>query len=917
MNIQKFILTILLVSVFTISKADINLQTTDVTAVPGTDFTIPIIIYGAGEDGTPISSANIVFTFDTTNVKFLQFLNFNPLTPQNQWFFSGNNNTGIVAANWLEPNLGTVAIPEGSTLYQVKFKAKPGACPFSFITYEFTDADYNTVPATADNGSYASLQQVTFKVNMRDQVVSPQGVFLAGSFNGWSTTSTQMTAGDSTIYSATVQLVSDSLYYYRYVNGNNSSGYETVPAECGTMANGAYSRSVINPGGDVALPDMCFSSCVACPPLSIATFQVDMRDQFVGAGGVHLAGSFNGWSTSETPMTLSYSAVYTVNLALLSDSSYTYKFVNGNSTSGYETVPVACGVPYGNDYARSLILPIQDTVLSKVCFSECDTCLPRVNITFRVDMSEQNVSPNGVHIAGTFNNWNPAGTLMSNLGSDIFGVTIPIVPGTDVEYRFVNGNTTGNYEIVPPNCGVPAEGGLFNRFSATPEMDSTLMAVCFSNCSECLTLRSITFKVDMRQEDISPDGIHLAGSFNGFNPSSVSMTNQGNDVFFAAVDLLEGDHITFRFVNGNNASGFEVVPAECGEENGSGIYNRFITVPEGNATLDEVCFSECADCEQQPYEKDVTFRVDMNKQEISTDGVHLAGTFNNWDPAGIQMILIGNNVYSVTKTLNENDDHQYRFVNGNSSGDYETVPAGCGFEGLSGGLERQIIVPSGDTTLDAVCFSECQVCQTYQVALNVDMMFQNVSVHGVHLACSINNWNTGDIEMASAGSSIYEITLQVYEGDTLSYRFVNGNQNGDMETVPADCGWLYNGLDYARKIIPVGDTIIQEVCYSTCGQCNVGYDEKQNLPLIGFPYPNPAQTSLKIPLHLPGDSQVSLELISILGGHKEFREFSLNEGYQEIETDLNQFPAGFIVVRIIINSDGNSFQQSSKLLIIR
>jgi hypothetical protein len=899
------------------SRADIIIQTIDVTATPGTEFTIPITIYGASEQGTPIGSANIVFTFDTAAVQYMQFLNFNPITPQNQWYFSGNNNTGIVAANWLEPNLLTVTIPDGSALYYVKFKAKKGACPFTFITYEFTDEFYNMIPTTPDHGSFASIQQVQFQVNMRDQAISPQGIFLAGTFNGWSTTATQMTVSDSTIYSVTVPLISDSIYYYKFVNGNTTGGYETVPAECGVFDGNTYNRAITPPAGDTTLPEVCFSSCAACPPQSLVTFQVDMRDQIISPQGVHLAGSFNNWSTTATPMTLSASTVYAVSLLLLTDSSCMYKFVNGNTSGGYEVVPAECGVLYQGGYVRSLTVPEVETVLTDICFSECDTCPPQSFVTFRVDMNDQSVDPNGVHLAGTFNNWSPSATLMNNLGNDVFGVTIPLVIGTSVEYRFVNGNTTSGYEVVPSNCGVMGDDGMYNRYLEVPGFDSTLIAVCFSNCSECLTIRSITFTVDMDEQDISPDGVHLAGSFNNFNPSSITMTNQGNDVFFAIVDLFEDEYITYRFVNGDDTSGFETVPSGCGVDDGNGVFNRFLTVPGENMTLPEVCFSSCDDCTQQPWEKEITFRVDLNKVDVSADGIYLAGTFNDWNPAGIQLIHLGNNIYSTTMTLNENDIHQYRFVNGNTADAYETVPAECGFEGESGGLERQLIIPGNDTILDAVCFSECSACITYEVKLQVDMMKETVSVYGVYLAGSFNNWDTENFQMTSSGSTIYEATLQVYEGDTLLYRFVNGIESGDMEQVPSDCGWIYNGQDYSRMLIPTVDTIMQEACFSWCDPCDVGMGEEYEKPLIGQIFPNPANARVTIPVNLQEAATFSVHISDAIGHIRKIEVFDLMEGYHELTIDTGNLPEGLYIVQSVISEVGLAGTYSCKLLINR
>jgi hypothetical protein len=916
---KKFTLFIVLFYFFFSSvKADIIIQTTEVTYAPGTEFTIPFIIYGASEDGTPVSSIYVKMTFDTAALEYLQFQNFNPLTPQNQWVYAGNNTIGSVAGNWYEPGFGTVALPDSSVLFDVKFKAKPGNCLLTFTIYEFLDAEFYEIPTIPDHGSFASIQQITFQVDMRDQELSPNGVHLAGAFNNWSTTSTPMVNDSVAKYSVTVPLICDSAYGYRFVNGNTAGGYEIVPAECGIASGNEYNRSITTPAGDSLLPQVCFSSCEPCPPLVNITFQVDMRDQDVGAEGVHLAGSFNNWSPSETPMALQGSSTtYAATLSLLANSPFSYKFINGNTSGGSETVPAECGVLYQGSYVRSINTTTVGQVIPEVCFSSCDTCPPQSMVSFRVDMGEQSVSPNGVHLAGNFNNWDPAATLMSNLGNDIFGITLPLIIGSGVEYRFVNGNTEAGYEIVPSNCGVPAGGGLYNRYLSVPENDTTLMEVCFSNCSECLTIQSVTFKVDMSEETVGSNGVHLAGSFNAFNPNATLMTNQGNDVYFVTLELLEDELITYRFVNGNTTGGFETVPEECGVDDGNGTFNRYFTVQNVPTTLDEVCFGGCEDCTLEPWEKNITFRVDMSNEMIDEEGVFLAGTFNNWDPASNQLIHQGNNIYFTTLVLDENDVHQYRFINGNTAEGYETVPAECGFEGNSGGLERQITIPSADSTLDLVCFSSCVACVVYEVTLQVDMMREIVSVNGVHIAGSFNDWDPAGLEMLSTGGTIYEVTVPVYQGDTLLYRFVNGDQAGELENVPSDCGWLYNGEDYSRLLVPVSDTIMEDVCFSWCDPCDVGVEEQSAGWQIATIYPNPADRYVKISLNLAGNADISILLFSSTGVAMSSQKHSLGSGYQEITINTEHLSPGLYILKLGTEGSEFSTYNSYKVLIIR
>jgi len=116
-----------------------------------------------------------------------------------------------------------------------------------------------------------------------------------------------------------------------------------------------------------------------------------------------------------------------------------------------------------------------------------------VNVTFRVDMSEQTVSPLGVHVAGNFQNWIPSATEMTLVSDAIYAVTVILTPGQDIEFKYVNGDAWGQDEQVPAGC---AQNG--NRFFTVPNSNYTLEAVCFGSCAVCNPpLVDITFQVDM------------------------------------------------------------------------------------------------------------------------------------------------------------------------------------------------------------------------------------------------------------------------------------------------------------------------------------------------------------------------------------------------------------------------------------
>ena len=64
---------------------------------------------------------------------------------------------------------------------------------------------------------------------------------------------------------------------------------------------------------------------------------------------------------------------------------------------------------------------------------------------------------------------------------------------------------------------------------------------------------------------------------------------------------------------------------------------------------------------------DVTFRLDMQNQTVSSSGVFVAGTFNNWTTDTNQLTdSNGDQVYEIILSLSANTGYEYKFINGNS-----------------------------------------------------------------------------------------------------------------------------------------------------------------------------------------------------------------------------------------------------------
>jgi hypothetical protein len=337
-------------------------------------------------------------------------------------------------------------------------------------------------------------------------------------------------------------------------------------------------------------------------------------------------------------------------------------------------------------------------------------------ITFQVNMSNENVT-NGVFLAGSFNGFSATANPMSLVGNGIYTATITVDTNIVLQYKFVNGST---YEVGNSACGIDDGLGGYNRNYVVPEVDDTLAITCFNECANCYVpaFADVTFSVNMSTQTVSPLGVFLAGSFNGFSATADSMILVGNGVYELTLNLDTTLSIQYKFVNGNS---FETGNAACGVNDGLGGYNRFYEVMGTNSIISTVCFNECANC-YVPTFADVTFSVNMSTQTVSPLGVFLAGSFNGFSATADSMILVGNGVYELTLNLDTTLSVQYKFVNGNS---FEAGNAACGVDDGFNGFNRVYEVTGTNSIIPTVCYNECADCvpvgllNTYKSDFNI------------------------------------------------------------------------------------------------------------------------------------------------------------------------------------------------------
>lgn len=481
------------------------------------------------------------------------------------------------------------------------------------------------------------------------------------------------------------------------------------------------------------------------------TFQVDMNNETVSADGVHVAGGFQGWDPAATMMSDdNMDGIYEVTIELPADSTYEFKFINGMAWDFAEDVPPTCQVEVSGNDNRFVTVGADDTEVNYlVCYGSCAAC-GMTTIRLRVDMSvEAAVSPNGVHVAGNFQGWDPGASPMSDADGDGVWESWASFNPDSIEdgmllFKFINGDSWSN-----PNEALTGEAcadDFGNRMVAFESENMVLVgdsatsaAPCFNSCGTCVSPTQVTFRVDMTtQETVSVNGVHVAGSFQGWTPSANPLNDDdGDGIWEGTFGIAPGD-IQFKFINGNDWSGNgdgnvdnELIVGDCAAE---GSDNRALTVGIDDIVY-EVCYNSCeAGCVENPDPADVTFRVDMTEEEVNASGVWVIGNFTtpNWQAGALQMTDDDmDGVYEVTVNISGSSTVLYKFTNGDpSTGDngVDFVEEsgiqldeegneitnfeldGCGLPNGFGAYNR-IHERSGEAEiLEAVCFNKCSTC---------------------------------------------------------------------------------------------------------------------------------------------------------------------------------------------------------------
>lgn len=222
------------------------------------------------------------------------------------------------------------------------------------------------------------------------------------------------------------------------------------------------------------------------------------------------------------------------------------------------------------------------------------------------------------------------------------------------------------------------------------------------------------------------------------------------------------------------------------------------------------------------YAKKVSFVVDMTGQTISSNGVHVAGKFQGWDPAATPLVSLGNNLYGVVVDINAGQLVEYKFINNNSwASGIENVPALCQLgTGNSGNGttndNRWIYIDStkNDTTLILNKFSAEAPTGMYAVRFVVDLAkASSVASDGVFISGSLNSWTKSKMSNLNNANKLYEY-IAILPAGAIQYKFRNGDGGWESDFTGTSCNDGGN-----RGYTVAASAALNKVCFNSCTAC--------------------------------------------------------------------------------------------------
>lgn len=225
-------------------------------------------------------------------------------------------------------------------------------------------------------------KKVKFAVDMINQTVSPNGVFVNGDFqtllglpNNDTIAVRLQREGTSSIYSTVLTLPAFRKYEYKFINGNQFYEAEFIPEPSRVGHDFNDNRWIYV---DSTVADTFFLGAIkfaenAPAGLNMIRFKVEM-DFTPVSQPVHVAGNFSTWNFARNTMYNFIDHLFEI-ILFAPAGNYEFAYAHGSTAGNAEEITGNCA----NANGRRTLLLSSDSILDPVCFGKCTPCVTGLN----------------------------------------------------------------------------------------------------------------------------------------------------------------------------------------------------------------------------------------------------------------------------------------------------------------------------------------------------------------------------------------------------------------------------------------------------------------------------------------------------------------------------------------------------------
>ena len=462
------------------------------------------------------------------------------------------------------------------------------------------------------------------------------------------------------------------------------------------------------------------------------------------------------------------------------------------------------GAGAGNVFAKATLFvgldvnPAENTTYYIDNMILTETAASTQDVTFVVDLNGYEGDIESVTVGGTFNDFDPAATALTDDDSDgVYMGTVALATG-GYEYLFA---VNGEYESLSAGdeCVAVSFGGngeVFVNRQVTAAEETTLPTVAFGSCYASGESVEITFEVGTSAIDVDESGLYIAGGAEFGTPGQVGyrlLDEDEDGVYSLTIERPVGFTSYFTITNGaceNYSCKENLTDLECGDADN---FNDRLLMPVQQDTTFSTCFGSCETdtgaCGGAAAPADVTFSVDMSEYETEFTEVLLAGGFTGWGDNPIAMSDDdGDMVYTLTTQV-PGGVQEYKFIT-RADGRDDIYEEGITGDCVSGGFGNRTVDVDGEAIdMGTVCFASCTACGVSGI--------RDLASVGVDFAVQPT---VADQEVRlDFGRSLDAATVRVYDvtGQAVQTVQVVGAARHTLDVSALAAGYYLVELDYA------------------------------------------------------------------------------------------------------------------------